>query len=92
MSLFPTKEDKAYERGFRAAENHWKERAEAAEARVKELDAALESIAVYGCGMLNQPAALNGPEEDWLRRRIREYERVARAALDATRTTKGGEE
>ena len=56
--------------------------------RVAELDAenrrmreALEDIAVYGCGMLNQPATLNEPVETWLRRRIREYERRARAAL-----------
>jgi len=30
--------------------------------------------------MLNQPATLNEPVETWLRRRIREYERRARAA------------
>ena len=34
-----------------------------------------------GCGMLNQPAAMNGPEEKWLKRRIWEMEKVARAAL-----------
>lgn len=43
---------------------------------------ALTDIAVYGCGMLNQPAAMNAPEEVWLQKRIREYERVARAALN----------
>ncbi|MEO0498962.1 MAG: hypothetical protein AAF205_00195 [Pseudomonadota bacterium] len=42
---------------------------------------ALADIGVYGCGMLNQPAAMNGPEEAWLRARLREYERVARTAL-----------
>ena len=41
---------------------------------------ALEQIGVYGCGMLSMPAAYNN-EESWLRRRIAEYERVARAAL-----------
>ena len=46
-----------------------------------ELVAALTDIGVYGCGMLNQPAAMNGPEEEWLKRRIREYEDRARAAL-----------
>lgn len=45
------------------------------------LRAALEDIAIFGCGMLNQPIAMNAPEEVWLERRIREYERRARAAL-----------
>lgn len=47
----------------------------------QRLREALEDIAVYGCGMLNQPATLNEPVETWLRRKIREYERRARAAL-----------
>ena len=42
---------------------------------------ALEDIAIFGCGMLNQPSAMNAPEEVWLRKRIREYERRAYAAL-----------
>ena len=42
---------------------------------------ALADIAA-GCGMLSQPAALNGPEEAWLRKRIRRYETVARCVLD----------
>lgn len=48
-------------------------------ARLRE---ALTDIGVYGCGMLNQPVELNGPVENWLRQRIAEYERVARAALE----------
>lgn len=51
---------------------------QAENARFRE---ALTDIAVYGCGMLNQPAALNGPEEAWLRKRIARYEQVAREAL-----------
>ena len=47
----------------------------------QRLREALEQIAIYGCGMLSQPATLNEPVETWLRRRIREYERRARAAL-----------
>jgi hypothetical protein len=47
----------------------------------ERLREALKDIAVFGCGMLNQPAAANAPEEAWLRSRIRAYERVARAAL-----------
>lgn len=43
---------------------------------------ALEDIGIYGCGMLNQPAAMNGPEEAWLRARIAQCEQVARAALN----------
>jgi hypothetical protein len=50
-------------------------------ARIAELEAALEQIAVYGCGMLSQPVALNVSETAWLRARLAEYERVARAAL-----------
>ncbi len=53
----------------------------AAQAEAAKLRSALENIGVYGCGMLNQPAALNGPEDAWLRMRISEYERVAHAAL-----------
>ena len=57
-------------------------------AKLAEYEKALEDIGVYGCGMLNQPAALNGPEEDWLRKRISRYETVARAAI---RSRMGGE-
>ncbi len=42
---------------------------------------ALRDIAVYGCGMLNQPAEDNGPEIEWLKKRIAEYERRAHSAL-----------
>lgn len=56
-------------------------RADIARARIAALEAALEQIGVYGCGMLNQPAAMNGPEEAWLRKRIARYEQVARDAL-----------
>lgn len=48
---------------------------------ITRLREALTDIAVYGCGMLNQPAALNGTDEAWLRKRISEYERIARVAL-----------
>ena len=57
---------------------------EALTAEVERLREALTDIGVYGCGMLNQPAAMNGPEEAWLRLRIREMENVARAALGDT--------
>ena len=50
-------------------------------ALAETLAGALEEIGVYGCGMLNQPAALNGPEEDWLKRRIFQMETTARQAL-----------
>lgn len=53
----------------------------ALEARIAALEEALRDIAVYGCGMLSQPAAMNSPEETWLRMRIAEYEKRARAAL-----------
>lgn len=55
--------------------------AEAITPLVTELVEALEQIAVYGCGMLSQPAAMNEPEIVWLTRRLAEYERVARKAL-----------
>lgn len=48
---------------------------------IERLREALTDIGVYGCGMLNQPAALNGSNEAWLEKRIHEYERVACAAL-----------
>lgn len=48
---------------------------------IEALRGALERIAIYGCGMLNQPIAVNAPEEVWLARRLAEYERVARCAL-----------
>ena len=48
---------------------------------IERLRGALEHIGIYGCGMLNQPAALNAPEEVWLKQRIFEMERTARAAL-----------
>lgn len=51
------------------------------ESENQRLREALEDIAVYGCGMLSQPAAMNAPEEVWLRKRLNEYERCARAAL-----------
>lgn len=54
------------------------------QSNARTLREALEDISVRGCGMLNQPAAMNGPEEAWLRRRISEYERRAKAALEAT--------
>ena len=60
------------------------DRIEALTAEVERLREALTDIGVYGCGMLNQPAAMNGPEEAWLRLRIREMENVARAALGNT--------
>lgn len=69
------------EAAARAVAKAWNEQ-ETAEARADRLAGALEQIGVYGCGMLNQPAAMNGPEEAWLRRRLAEYERVARAALN----------
>ena len=56
---------------------------DAAEAKAARMEEVLADIAVYGCGMLNQPAALNGPAEEWLRKRIARYEYVARAALEA---------
>ena len=51
--------------------------------RNEVLREALQRIS-EGCGMLRQPAALNGPEAAWLRRRIEEYERTASTALSAT--------
>ena len=60
------------------------EAADRIEAQAKEIERlreALEHIGIYGCGMLNQPPAMNGPEEDWLKQRIFEMERTARAAL-----------
>lgn len=57
-----------------------KDERDAAVAENKRLKETLEEIS-EGCGMLNQPAALNGPEEEWLKRRIREYERRAWRAL-----------
>ena len=48
---------------------------------IERLRGALEHIGIYGCGMLSQPAAMNGPEETWLKQRIFEMERTARAAL-----------
>lgn len=47
----------------------------------KRLRGALENIAVYGCGMLSMPAAVND-ECTWRGMRLIEYERVARAALE----------
>ena len=57
------------------------EERDAAEAEAAALREALTDIGIYGCGMLNQPAAMNGPEENWLRSRIAQMEHVARAAL-----------
>lgn len=59
-------------------------RIEAQAAEIERLREALTDIGVYGCGMLNQPAALNGPEEEWLKRRIWQMESGARAALGET--------
>jgi hypothetical protein len=50
-------------------------------ATCEKLRAALENIAVYGCGMLSMPAAVNH-EETWLKMRVAEYESVARRALE----------
>lgn len=57
------------------------DRIEAQAKEIERLREALEHIGIYGCGMLNQPPAMNGPEEDWLKQRIFEMERTARAAL-----------
>lgn len=51
---------------------------------------ALTDIAVYGCGMLSQPPAMNGPEEAWLRMRIAAYERRAREVLAAVKGARDG--
>lgn len=61
----------------------WNRRSPAPSPAIEQATEALRDIGVYGCGMLNQPAAMNGPEEAWLRKRIAEYERVARMALAA---------
>lgn len=53
-------------------------------ARIVELEEALRDIGVYGCGMLNQPIAMNAPDEVWLRQRIARYEQAARKALVST--------
>jgi hypothetical protein len=52
-------------------------------AEIARLREALIDISMYGCGMLNQPMTMNGPEEEWLRMRIRRYEHVAHNALAA---------
>lgn len=68
-------------------------RADAAglQAQNERMHEALTDIAVYGCGMLNQPIAMNGPEEVWLRKRIAEYERRAYAALAPAQPGDSGE-
>ena len=68
------------ERADDLAEKMERER-DAALADSVRLREALEDIGVYGCGMLNQPAAMNGPEEAWLHRRILAYEKRAHRAL-----------
>src|SRR5690606_37035598 len=75
---------------IRAGSRLWdgRVRAAAAEAEAAGLREALKQIGVYGCGMINQPATMNGPKESWLQRRIGEYERTAREALDAARAQK----
>jgi glutamate synthase domain-containing protein 1 len=74
-------EDSAkFDEGVFMAEHKLRRKAEARERVLREV---LEDIAVYGCGMLNQPYAMNGPGEEWLNKQIREYERRARAALSA---------
>ena len=55
------------------------------DAEIARLREGLEHIGIYGCGMLNQPAAMNGPEEAWLKQRILEMERTARAALGSAK-------
>ena len=60
------------------------DRIEAKDAEIARCREALEDIGVYGCGMLNQPAAINGPENDWLQSRISRMEYVARQALQDT--------
>jgi hypothetical protein len=60
---------------------HYSDRVAALTAANEAMRTALEDIGVYGCGMLNQPAAMNAPEEVWLSKRIRHMEEVARAAL-----------
>ena len=50
-------------------------------AEIERLRAALEDIAIYGCGMLSQPTGLNQPAEQWLYKRVEEYENRARVAL-----------
>lgn len=50
------------------------------QAENERLRAALENIAVDGCGMLSMPAAVNH-EPTWNKMRIAEYEKVARQAL-----------
>ena len=59
----------------------YKEQMIRAQLALHDTKKALENIAVYGCGMLSQPPAMNSPEEAWLRMRIAEYERCAREAL-----------
>ena len=90
MSLFPTKEDKVYERGFRAAENHWKERAEAAEARVKELEAKV-TMAVNMIDLILPLAKSYKPEGQTEQAKATCRNWIAAAEDFASRTTKGGE-
>ena len=84
-----TDEAKALVERLRGGWNGWTtlteiEAADLIETQAREIErlrAALERIGIYGCGMLSQPAAMNGPEETWLKQRIFEMERTARAAL-----------
>ena len=57
-------------------------------ALAETLAGALEEIGIYGCGMLNQPAAMNGPKEDWLKQRIYQMEYTARQALTSYKETR----
>lgn len=57
----------------------------AAQEKLARVEGALEDIGIYGCGMLNQPAAMNGPEHLWLEKRIHRMEQVARDTLAALR-------
>lgn len=57
----------------------------AAREKLARVEGALEDIGIYGCGMLNQPAAMNGPEHLWLEKRIHRMEQVARDTLAALR-------
>ena len=57
-------------------------------AEIDRLREALIDIGVYGCGMLNQPAALNGQEASWFKSRVAVMEQAARAALTPLEQTK----
>ena len=94
-ALRPAKEDRCHW-GFTTSVQIAREAATLIETQAREIERlreALERIGIYGCGMLSQPAAMNGPEETWLKQRIFEMERTARAALagDSLHNSKGEE-